>query len=583
MADGGPIWEHERRPWGRGDLVALAAWTVAIAAFFWDAASLRRALFYFDITEINYPYRAFLARELRAGRFSRWCPGLYCGLPLFSESQAGYLHPLKYLLYPWLPTWQAFNLDTILSVWLAGLSAYGWLRRHVGPSGALSGAAVFGLSGFSWAHLVHTSWINALAGLPLVVWSLEAAWERGRAWPLAAGSLAMACQVFAGQLQSAVMTAMVAVLYGLYRAATTRDRADRAFGLGAAAGVVAVGTMLAAVQWVPSKELLDRSPRAGGLSWEELTYGSWHPELLPTLLVREAYGTRARDTDWIDGPYPYHEMDISMGVVGLGLALLGAAAYRDRWVGFWVVLAGLSATMMLGRYTFLFDRMHRVPVLGSARIPVRYHLGMSLAVAALAAVGVDRLSRPGRVRLRGAAAVLVGLAVVSAAILLVVYAPSWRGARRRASPPAVEYARRLADEIGVGLRADGGAGDAGGGDRGGGVADVADLAAEGPGCGAAGAGDRRPAGVALAGRADGRSELLDGPPGERRSAAGRPRARPHLQLRRGVGQRAGARDGRDRRLRRARRAGVEPRAGLGALVVGGRVAGLLAEDGPVHR
>ncbi len=112
MRDSGPVWRGGRRPWGRADAVALLAWTVAIAAFFRDVVGLRRALFYFDITEINYPYRAFLARELRAGRFSRWCPDLYCGLPLYSESQAGYLHPLKYLLYPWLPTWQALNLDT---------------------------------------------------------------------------------------------------------------------------------------------------------------------------------------------------------------------------------------------------------------------------------------------------------------------------------------------------------------------------------------------------------------------------------------------------------------------------------------
>ena len=69
--------------WGWRDLVALLVWTGAIAGFFWDTVSLRRALFYFDITEINYPYRAFFAEELRAGRFSRWCPGLYCGLPLF--------------------------------------------------------------------------------------------------------------------------------------------------------------------------------------------------------------------------------------------------------------------------------------------------------------------------------------------------------------------------------------------------------------------------------------------------------------------------------------------------------------------
>ena len=46
-------------------LVALLAWTAALAAFFRDVVGLRRALFYFDITEINYPYRDFLARELR--------------------------------------------------------------------------------------------------------------------------------------------------------------------------------------------------------------------------------------------------------------------------------------------------------------------------------------------------------------------------------------------------------------------------------------------------------------------------------------------------------------------------------------
>ncbi len=175
-----PAWHSERRPLGSGDLAALLVWTAAIAVFFWDAVSFQKALFYFDITEINYPYRHFLADEIRLGRFSRWCPGLYCGMPLYSESQAGYLHPLKYLLYPWMATWKAFNLDTILSVWLTGVGTYGWLRRHVGPQGALTGAAIFGLSGYAWAHLIHTSMINALPSVPLVVWAIEWSWDRGR-------------------------------------------------------------------------------------------------------------------------------------------------------------------------------------------------------------------------------------------------------------------------------------------------------------------------------------------------------------------------------------------------------------------
>ncbi|MEO6810025.1 MAG: YfhO family protein, partial [Isosphaeraceae bacterium] len=420
------VWEPSKPGWGRGDVLALAAWTVAVVLAFWDAVRLRGALFYFDITEINYPYRAFLSREYRAGRFSTWLPDLYCGLPLFSESQAGFFHPSKLLyLIPGLPVWGAFNLDTVLSVWLTGVGTYGWLRRHVGPSGALTGAAIFGLSGYTWAHLVHTSMINALASVPLAFWALECAWEGGRPRALVLGALALACQVFAGHLQDTILTGTALGLYGVYWAATDQGRGGRSFALGAAVGMVLLAGALSAVQWIPSKELLDRSPRAENLTRDELTYGSWSPELLPTLIVREAYGTRARDTDWMDGFYPYHEMNAYLGVIALALAVIGAAGYRDRWVGFWLALAGVGGLFMLGRYTFLFDYMHRFPALGRGRIPVRYHLWVALAVSALAAVGVDRLSRPGLVRLRGALVVLSVMILASIPILIYVYAPVW--------------------------------------------------------------------------------------------------------------------------------------------------------------
>ena len=250
-----------RRPWDRWDLVALSVWTLAIVAFFWDVVALRGALFYFDITEINYPYRAFFADELRAGRFSRWCPWIYCGLPLFSESQAGYLHPFKYLLYPWMETWKAFNLDTVLSIWLTGVGMYGWLRRHVGPAGALTGAVVLGLSGYTWGHLIHTSMINAMASVPFIVWGLEASWESGRWRGAVLGGLALACQVFAGHLQDALFSVMLVGLYGLYRASGTRGIRGRVRVLAAPAVLVVVGVLVSSVQWVPSKELLDRSPR----------------------------------------------------------------------------------------------------------------------------------------------------------------------------------------------------------------------------------------------------------------------------------------------------------------------------------
>ncbi len=427
-------WTCEPRGWGFADLAAILIWTAAIGIFFFDAVTLRKALFYFDITEINYTYRDFFARELKAGRFSRWFPGLYCGLPLYSESQAGYLHPLKYVLYPWLATWQALNLDTILSVWLTGLGTYGWLRRHVAAAGALTGAAIFGLGGFTWAHLIHTSMNNALTSVPFAVWALECAWAGGKLRAVALGSIALASQVFAGHLQDTLLTAGLLGLYGLYRCLIEQGRNARLYALSSTLILITLGVSIAAVQWVPSKELLDRSPRAEGLTWEKLTYGSWHPELLPTLIVREAYGTRARDTDWMDGFYPYHEMNAYLGLIALGLAVMGAAGYRDRWVGFWLILALIGSALMLGRYTALFDHVHQIPIIGSSRIPVRLHLWVSLAVAALAAVGVDRLSRAGPVRLRGAIGFGLTLIALSIPIMVYLYLPVWTQAARWTLP-----------------------------------------------------------------------------------------------------------------------------------------------------
>ena len=443
------VWTPSPGRWGRGDLIAVLVWIGGLIAFFWDAVALRKALFFFDLTEINYPYRDFFANELKAGRFSRWFPGLYHGLPLFAESQAGYLHPLKYLLYPWMATWQALNLDTVGSIALTGLAMYGWMRRHVGPAGALTAASVFGLSGFVWAHLIHTSMNNALISVPLVFWALEASWDGGRLRGVALGALALACQVFAGHLQDTILTLGALGLATAYRMATAATWRTRATIGGFALAFVVLGVAVAAIQWVPSKDLLDRSPRLGGLTWDQITYGSWSPELLPSLVVREAYGTLARDTDWMDGYYPYHEMNAYMGLIAMCLAVVGAGAWRDRWVGFWILLVGLGGLFMLGRYTALFDYMNLVPVVGSSRIPVRYHLWVSLAVASLAGVGVDRLARSdlAPVRLRSAvwfAVVLVGLSIL---IVIPRYLPVLTEARRWSSPEYQEHFRWLGREL----------------------------------------------------------------------------------------------------------------------------------------
>ena len=68
------------------------------------------------------------------------------------------------------------------------------------------------------------------------------------------GAFALACQVFAGHLQDVLLTSGIVGFYGLYRAGHRRRRAQAAGTTSCmAAGLVVLGVLLSAVQWIPSK------------------------------------------------------------------------------------------------------------------------------------------------------------------------------------------------------------------------------------------------------------------------------------------------------------------------------------------
>lgn len=430
------------------DWIAFGMFFLALFACFSPLVLAREALFYFDITEINYAYRHFFAENLKAGRLTFWCHRLYNGLPLFAESQAGYLHPLKFLFYPWMSTWAALGYDMVASLALTGLGTYVWLRRHAHPSGALAGSFIATFGGFTWAHFVHTSMINALAAVPWIIWGVERTWRTGRFGGAAVAAFALATQVFAGHLQDALMSLQLIGVMTLYAIAVNRTSAMRRRVLGAALLVGIGGVGIAAVQWLPSYDLLKRTPRTEGLDWADQTFGSWHPQLLPTLFVREAYGTRARDTDWMDGFYPYHEMNAYLGLTALMTALLGTRRWRDPWVGLWCFVGFVSVLFMLGRFTMIMDFWHKIPILGSSRIPVRYHLWATFATAALASQGIDRLvSDSDRVKFRGILVVLGMFALAATGIFAWTMTPWWTEAGRWTAYYHQERNQWLTDDL----------------------------------------------------------------------------------------------------------------------------------------
>jgi len=58
-----------------------------------------------------------------------------------------------------------------------------------------------------------------------------------------------------------------------------------------------------------------------------------------------------------------------------------------------LVLGAAGLLLMLGKYTIVYRVLEHIPVLQSTRLPARFSLIWTLAIAALSAFGLDALLR----------------------------------------------------------------------------------------------------------------------------------------------------------------------------------------------
>ena len=195
-------------------------WTAAIVAFFWDAVSLRGALFYFDITEINYPYRAFFAESCEPGGFRDGAPGFIAGCRFTAKARRVICIRSNICFIPGCRPGRRSTFDTVLSIWLTGVGSY---LLAAAARRADSGAFGRGHLRAERLHLgaprshQHDQRACKRAVRDL---GLEYSWSSGRWRGVVMGACAMAFQTFAGHLQDVILTAGLVGLYGLYRAAT---------------------------------------------------------------------------------------------------------------------------------------------------------------------------------------------------------------------------------------------------------------------------------------------------------------------------------------------------------------------------
>ena len=405
---GGAIaWLTVRRDERRWDLHCVNLLTGIYLAFFW------RTVFGIayqpsgggDLANLLFPIYRFAARTLTEGRLPLWNPHLFGGAPWIGDIQAGFLYPPNLLLFFLDPSfdYRWMQLLGVGHLWWAALGAFVLVRAlgHSRPAALLAGTA-FGLCDVLFIHLGN---LNMIAVLSWCGWILAACHmaltRKSLGWAGTAGVL-FAIANYAGHAQSSFYLGCAVVLY---TAGVLGVQYWEAFTAGSFIGasrqllsylrypitVIVLAACCSAPIVLPALELLPFTHRAD-FTYEQTVRFSLPPVVASVGLLTPSFFGRGPGRFWgwpdrVETPY----VGLVTFLLAVGALLLPVTAKRRRLVP-WLTLALFGFVVALGGNTPVHGLLTEIlPVYDSLRAPARAIVLWSLAVAVLAATGLDAL------------------------------------------------------------------------------------------------------------------------------------------------------------------------------------------------
>jgi len=327
-----------------------------------------------------------------------------------------------------LPTDVAMTWGFIIHLFLAGLFTYGFLRAvAVGFYGALVGGVAYMLSGqvASFAAPGHDGKLYVSAILPLVLWMLTRGVRDGRAWAWGVLALAVGLGVLSPHPQLLQYLLLTSGAFALYLAFSTQDGGARLMRgvavrrLAYALGAVVLGGAIGAIQYLPVREYVDWSPRAGGKGWEHAISYSMPPAELVNTYLPQFSGIL--ENYWGRNGIHFHSEYLGAVVLVLAGAALGRTTRHRSFTWFWLGTFVVTLLWALGGFTPFYQLVYAlVPGTKYFRAPSTILYVVTFATAVLAAVGTERALRR-EVGTRYA----IGWAVAAAVIGLLAAAGAW--------------------------------------------------------------------------------------------------------------------------------------------------------------
>jgi len=377
-----------------------------------------------DTVHQGYPFLAYTEASLRQGELPLWNPLVFGGVPFYASFSAPVFYPLRGL--PLLLLGAEASVRFLFPVHLVLAGFFAWLllgAMGTSREGRFAGAAAYCLG--AWANTLfyagHGSKVICWAFLPLLLFAvLRFMQTRSVKW-MGLGALAFGMQGLSSHPQMMIYSGAMAVVFTLWQLGRPREWCWRITGFGA---MMALGTLIAAVQLYPGYLFSTHSTRGEGLDPATAASYSMPPEETLTMLLPSAFGLRHGFTDSsISGvPVYFGRLGLRLsseftGVLVFILAVAGFVAGRDRRArGTLLSLAVLGTVVSWGGYNGLFSILYRlIPLFQKVRAPHMAAFITTTSVALAAGPGFDALFSRGASRRH-----IIAVAAVSALFLVTL-------------------------------------------------------------------------------------------------------------------------------------------------------------------
>ncbi|MDB6066361.1 MAG: hypothetical protein JWR26_2569 [Pedosphaera sp.] len=360
---------------------------VGIVAAFPDVIFGDQSLVARDFGLFSYPVAYYHRECFWRGEFPLWNPLHNCGIPFLAQLNTMTLYPLS-LIYLLLPLNWSLNMFGFVHLFIAGMGMYFLCQRWTGNRFAASLAGLaFALNGLSLNFLMWPSHLATYGWMPWVIWSVEAAWQRGGrqlAWAALFGGL----QMLSGGPETIFMTWLILLALWIGQwASRTHPRWPMSWRFFC---IVLLVAGLAAAQILPFLDLVAHTQRGvnyAGKGWvtPAMGWANFFVPLFGCFLTRK--GIYFQDMQYWTSSYY-----VAIGVTALALLAIWRVRKPRVWLLAAIALVGIGLAM--GQNGFAFKALRAaIPAFGAMNHPVKFMLLPVFALPLLAGFGIVEVQR----------------------------------------------------------------------------------------------------------------------------------------------------------------------------------------------